>query len=302
MGEIKKIIKESLFLYRIAYTFLKSLSFVISDEKYIYIKYKLKFKKILNLKNPETFTEKIQYRILKDKKNAYTNLTDKYLVREYIKEKIGEKYLIKLLGVYEKVEDIDYNKLPDKFVLKCNHDSGSVIICKDKLSFDKKEAHKKLRFYLKRNYYYQTRETHYKNIKPLIICEEFLEENNKAPIDYKYHCLNNDIQFIQVDISRFEDHKRNNFDKNWKLTPFIFGPKEYNFDNNSERVRKPESFEKMKELSLKIAEDFDYCRVDFYEVNGKIYFGEITFTPGGGMEIFSPIEWDYKIGKLWNLN
>lgn len=301
MGEIKKIIKNSLVLYGITYNFLKILSYFISDEKYIRIKYKLKFKKNLNLKNPQTFTEKIQWRILNDKNDIYTELTDKLLVRKYIEEKIGKEYLIKLLGVYEKVEDIDYEKLPNKFVLKCNHDSGSVIICKDKLTFNKKESNKKLEFFLKKNYYYQTREIHYKNIKPLIICEEFLEENNEAPIDYKYHCIHNNIEFIQVDIGRFNNHERNNFDKNWKLSAFIFGPKEYKFNNNFKRLEKPKSFKKMKELAIKVSKDFDYCRVDFYEVNGKVYFGEITFTPGGGMEVFSPIEWDCKLGKLWKI-
>lgn len=271
------------------------------DETVIREKYRNVFGRELDLENPKTFNEKIQWRILRDRKDIYTQLADKYLVRDYVKEKIGEEYLIKLLGVYEKAEDINYDSLPNKFVLKCNHDSGSVIICKDKSTFDRKAANKKLNFFLKRNFYYMTREWHYKNIKPLIICEEFLEEDGKAPIDYKYHCLNNDVKFIQVDIGRFENHKRNNFDKNWKLTPFIFGPKEYNFDNNYKRVEKPKKFEEMKKLALKIAEDFDYCRVDFYEVNEKIYFGEITFTPGAGLEVFSDPKIGEELSKIWVL-
>ncbi|WP_407536948.1 ATP-grasp fold amidoligase family protein [Cetobacterium somerae] len=223
MGEIKKIIKSSNVLYSVAYNCLKIISKIISDEKYIRIKYKFKFGKELDLDNPKTFNEKIQWRILKDRKDIYTQLADKYLVRDYVKEKIGEEYLIKLLGVYERAEDIDYDKLPNKFVLKCNHDSGSVILCEDKLTFDRKEANKKLNFFLKRNFYFQTREWHYRNIKPLIICEEFLEETGKVVDDYKVYIFNKknqkSLSFIQIEEDRFENHRRGIYTENWELLP-----------------------------------------------------------------------------------
>ncbi|WP_432205339.1 ATP-grasp fold amidoligase family protein (plasmid) [Cetobacterium somerae] len=296
---IKNIIKKApgfdnlnLLRFRINY-FLKD------DETVIKEKYRAIFGKELNLENPKTFNEKIQWRILKDRKDIYTQLADKYLVRDYVKGKIGEEYLIKLLGVYEKAEDIDYDKLPNKFVLKCNHDSGSVIICKDKSTFNKKEANKKLNFSLKRNFYYITREWHYKNIKPLIICEEFLEENGKAPKDYKFHIFNNSKGsniFIQCDVDRFDGHKRAMLDEKWKLTSFEYKKKTPNII-----PEKPLKFDEMKKLALKLSKDFEMSRIDFYEVNEKIYFGEITFTSEAGTGIFYPDEWDYKLGEMWEI-
>lgn len=273
--------------------------FLKDDETVIREKYRTAFGRELNLENPKTFNEKIQWRILKDRKDIYTKLTDKYSVRDYIREKIGEEYLIKLLGVYVKAEDIDYDKLPDKFVLKCNHDSGSVIICKDKSTFNKKEANRKLNFFLKRNFYYMTREWHYKNIKPLIICEEFLEEDGKAPKDYKFHIFNNSKgqnMFIQCDIDRFDGHRRAILDENWKLCSFLLKHK-----NPNQLPKKPKNFIEMKKLALELSKNYEAVRVDFYEVNGKIYFGEITFTPGAGTENFYPNEWDYKLGKMWEI-
>ncbi|MGL4652131.1 ATP-grasp fold amidoligase family protein [Cetobacterium sp.] len=269
------------------------------DETVIREKYRNVFGRELDLENPKTFNEKIQWRILRDRKDIYTQLADKYLVRDYVKEKIGEEYLIKLLGVYEKAEDINYDSLPNKFVLKCNHDSGSVIICKDKSTFDRKAANKKLNFFLKRNFYYMTREKHYKNIKPLIICEEFLEEDGKAPKDYKFHIFNNSKEkkmFIQCDVDRFDGHKRAMLDQNWRITDF-----EYKKNRPENIPDKPSKFNEMQILALKLSEEFSMSRIDFYQVNGKIYFGEMTFTSEAGLARFYPDEWDYKLGEMWEL-
>lgn len=300
---IKSIIKKTpgfdnlnLLRFRINY-FLKD------DETFIRERYKNVFERELNLENPKTFNEKIQWRILKDKKDIYTNLADKYLVREYVKKKIGKEYLVKILGVYEKAEDIDYDKLPNKFVLKCNHDAGSTIICKDKLSFNKKEANKKLNFFLKRNFYYMTREWHYKNIKPLIICEEYIEifkkdrNENLLPEDYKFHCFKGKIEIIEVQFERYGGKRKINvYDSEWNLLDFIMG-----YPNADYKIKKPLNFNKTKELSEKLSSDFDYCRVDFYLVEDKIYFGEITFTPCSGLDKYEPIEWDYKLGEMWEI-
>lgn len=270
------------------------------DETVIREKYRNVFGRELDLENPKTFNEKIQWRILRDRKDIYTQLADKYLVRDYVKEKIGEEYLIKLLGVYEKTEDIDYDSLPNKFVLKCNHDSGSVIICKDKSIFDRKAANKKLNYFLKRNFYYMTREWHYKNIKPLIICEEFLEEDGKVPIDYKIHIFNKSGKskiFIQCDINRFEEHERAMLDENWHLANFLL-----KYNSPKEAPKKPKKFEEMKMLAKELSKDHQALRIDFYELNNKIYFGEITFTAGAGLLKFYPDEWDYKVGEMWELN
>lgn len=293
---IKSIIKKAPGFDNLNLLRFKISHFFKDDETVIRKRYKAVFGRELNLENPKTFNEKIQWRILKDRKDIYTQLADKYLVRDYVKEKIGEEYLIKLLGVYERAEDIDYDKLPNKFVLKCNHDSGSVIICKDKSTFNKKEANRKLNFFLKRNFYYMTREWHYKNINPLIICEEFLEENGKAPKDYKFHIFNSSKDtniFIQCDVDRFDGHKRAMFDEKWNLCSFLLRHK-----NPTQLPKEPKKFNEMKKLALKLSEDYEAIRIDFYEVNEKIYFGEITFTPGAGIESFYPDEWDYKLGEL----
>ncbi len=259
------------------------------DEAVIRERYKSVFGRELDLENPKTFNEKIQWRILKDRKDIYTQLADKYLVREYVKEKIGEEYLIKLLGVYEKAEDIDYDKLPNKFVLKCNHDSGSVIICKDRSTFDRKAVNKKLNFFLKRNFYYMTREWHYKNIKPLIICEELLEPKNKELCDYKFHCFNGKIEIIQVANST---HTGNNMhDSEWNLLPFHY------LNENHKNLEKPDNLDAMKKIVKKLSEDFNYIRVDLYNSDGKIYFGEMTFTSNAGFGKFSPEKYDYYYGE-----
>lgn len=296
---IKNIIKKSPMFNRFNLLRFKINYFFKNDEIFIRERYKRIFRRELDLENPKTFNEKIQWRILKDHNPIYTQLADKYLVRDYIKEKIGEEYLIKLLGVYESVDEIEYNKLPNKFVLKCNHDSGSVIICKDKSTFNKEEANKKLKYFLKRNFYIISREWQYKNIKPLIICEEFLEENEKSPNDYKFHIFNNSKgynMFIQCDVDRFDGHKRAILNENWELMDFLLKHK-----NPNPLPKRPNQLEKMKKLALEISQGYEAVRVDFYEVNGKIYFGEITFTPGAGTENFYPNEWDYKLGEMWEI-
>lgn len=296
---IKSIIKKAPGFDKLNLLRCRINQFFKNDETFIRERYEAIFGRELNLENPKTFNEKIQWRILKDRKDIYTQLADKYLVRDYVKEKIGEEYLIKLLGVYKRAGDIDYDRLPNKFVLKCNHDSGSVIICKDKSTFNKKEANRKLNFFLKRNFYDMTREWHYKNIKPLIICEEFLEENGKAPKDYKFHIFNSSKDrniFIQCDMNRFDGHKRSMLNENWELTEF-----EYKKKSPKTIPKKPLKFNEMKKLALKLSEDFEMSRVDFYEINGKIYFGEITFTSEAGTGIFYPDEWDYKLGDMWEL-
>lgn len=296
---IKSIIKKAPGFDNLNFLRCRINCFFKSDETVIRERYKSIFGRELDLENPKTFNEKIQWRILKDKKDIYTKLADKYLVREYVKEKIGEKYLIKLLGVYKKAEDIDYDKLPDKFVLKCNHDSGSVIICKDKKTFNKKEANKKLNFFLKRNFYHMTREWHYKNIKPLIICEEFLEEKGKSVDDYKIYAFNKKNKessfFIQIEEDRFGDHRRGIYTENWELLP-VKRTLEY-----PKKGIKPKNLDLMLTLSKKLTEEFEFVRVDFYECNGSIYFGELTFTPAGGTGKFTPDEWDYKLGEMWEI-
>lgn len=302
MEKIRKKIK--ILTSKVYYELLKKLSLILSDKQFIELKYLYKFRKKLNLENPKTFNEKIQWRIIHDRKNIYTQLADKYLVREYVKNKIGENYLIKILGVYKDPSEVEYDKLPNRFVMKCNHDAGSVIICLDKKKFDINKVNKKLNFFLKRNFYYFSREWHYKNIKPLIICEEFkpiFEKDrfgNELPEDYKLHCFNGEVKFLEVQFNRFDGKRRINiYDPDWNLLEFKMGSKNVNY-----YVEKPIQLEEMKKLARILSREFDYCRVDFYISEEKVYFGEITFTPCSGFDKFQPKEWDYKIGQMWELD
>lgn len=277
---------------------MRANTLLVSDEKFIKNRYRETFKKDLNVDNPKTFNEKIQYRILKDRKKIYTKLTDKYIVRGYVESKIGKKYLTQLYGVYESTKEINYENLPNKFVLKCTHDCGSVIICTDKSQIDSNYINKKLKYWLKRNYYYATREYHYKDIKPRIICEEFIGINNEPPVDYKFHVFNgkNKKIFIQCDEGRFGNHTRSIYDECWNKIDV-----KYNKSISQNIIEKPQNLEEMIFIAKKLSEEFDYVRVDLYSVEDKIYFGELTFTPAGGMGVFEPEEWDIKWGNLWDL-
>ncbi|HCU0192420.1 glycosyltransferase [Proteus mirabilis] len=277
--------------------YLKSLIPDIWYRKYIY---KKTTGKKLNLNPPVTFNEKINYRILYDRKKIYTELADKITVRDYVKHKIGDKYLIKLIDIFDNTNSININKLPNKFVLKCNHDAGSVIICEDKTKFNFDNAFKRLEHALKHNMYSKTREWHYKNIKPKIICEEYIDifssEGEKyQPEDYKIHCFHGTPQILEIQFQRFNESRHINiYDTKWNLLPFLMG-----FPNTPYDVPKPINLDKLLILSTKLSKDFDYCRVDFYIAKGKIFFGEMTFTPCNGLDTFNPTEWDEKIGKLW---
>jgi hypothetical protein len=295
---IKSFLKKYIFFNRLNYQYLKLSTLVISDEKFIFNNYEKTFNKKLNIEKPTTFNEKIQQRILKDKQGVYATLTDKIKVRDYVADKIGKDYLVDLIGVYSSVEDIDIDKLPSEFVFKCNHDSGSVIICNDKSKFNIQKAIKFLNFYMSRSFYYASRERHYQYIKPYIMCERFLGKNGTVPKDYKLHTFNANGKtkiFIQCDSDRYSGHKRNMFDENWEPQDFTLHvfPKQ-------EHVEKPLHLELMKSLAIKLSEGFNYVRCDFFEVGGQVYFGELTFTPGAGLEKFNPPSWDEKFGDYWD--
>lgn len=272
-----------------------------AKEKYI----KKQFKKYLGYeinfsKEPETFNQKIQFRKLYDNNPLYSICSDKYRVREYIKEKIGEEYLVPLYLVTDKLTEEQWDKLPNSFVAKANHDSGTVKIIKDKSKVDKKKIIRELNMSLKFDYGILSMEKFYSDIPRKIIVEKYLGENIE---DYKFHIFNTNLgknrMFLQVDGDRFIEHKRSFYDEeqrklNLKITStFDF----YEYD--LEKKIKKEQWEKMKEITQKLSEDFKYVRIDIYNLDNKIYFGEITFCHGSGFEDFEPREWDYKIGNLW---
>lgn len=255
--------------------------------------YKKGTNKDLNLDNPKTFNEKIQWLKLYDSTPLKTKLTDKYLVREYVKEKIGEEYLVSLLGVWDKFDDIDFNKLPDKFVLKCNHGCGWNVIVTDKSRFNTSEAKKKFDKWMNTNFAFcNGLELHYKNIEPKIIAEEYLENKNKDLYDYKIMCFNGVPKFIGVDRNRFNGHSRDIFDLNWNKLPMGIL-----FKKSSTKLDKPKNLKKMINLAKKLSEKFSLVRVDFYILNdGSIKFGELTFTPESGASKFSYEKYDKMLG------
>jgi len=253
----------------------------------------------LNLKNPKTFNEKIQWLKLYGNLQKYTDLVDKYEVRKYIAERIGEEYLIPLIGVWDKFEDINFSKLPEQFVLKCNHDCGSVVICKDKNSFDIGAAKTKLNKCLKQNFYYQSRESQYKNIKPKIICEKYMVDESGIELkDYKFFCFNGEPKIIQVDFDRFTEHKRNIYDTKWNYIPVSV---QYPTDPNM-IIKVPVGFQNMLNLAEMLSKNIPHVRIDFYSIYDKIYFGELTFTHGAGYEIFQPEKFALEMGSWLELS
>ena len=271
----------------------------LPDKLYIKIYYKAVFKKNLNLEEPKTFNEKLQWLKFNDRNPLYTQLVDKYEVRKFIKEKIGEEYLVPIYGVWDNFEEIDFKKLPDKFVLKCTHDSGGIVIVKDKSKLDLKKAKKKINQALKRNFFYIGREWPYKSVKPRIMAEMYLEDNtNKELYDYKFMCFNGQVKclFICSGRNNEEGLHVDFYDIDWNKMPF-----ERKYKSSSTNFQKPKNYEKMKELAVILSKDIPFVRVDFYEINGKIYFGELTFYPGSGFEKFSPSKYDEILGSWLDL-
>lgn len=275
------------------YKIYRMSKYLLSDKNYIILSSFLKTKKIPNIKKPETFYDKIQYLKINNKFEGYENFVDKYKVRKYIEEKIGGMYLIPLIGVYRDVNEINFDYLPKQFVLKANHSSGQNIVCRDKDSIDIDKIKKKLHRWINENFYYKLREIQYRNIKPLILCEKYLEDSSGELMDYKFFCFNGKPKFVQVDVSRFSNHKRNFYNLEWKKLDW-----KCKHDTCKEGLEQPINFEKMIEVASKLSEDFPFVRVDLYNVNGKVYFGELTFTPGAGIELYEPKEVNKLLGDL----
>lgn len=278
----------------------KMLSF-LSDKMYLKLYFFFKYKKRLNLKEPKTFNEKLNWLKLNDRKEIYVTMVDKYKAKEYVASLIGSEYIIPTIGVYDKFDEIDFDKLPQQFVIKCNHDSGSVIVCRDKNKFDIKEAKKKIEEALKRNFYLDAREWAYKNVERKILIEEYMQDGeNKCLKDYKFYCFNGKPLYLYVS-EGLENHKtaRISFlDLDFNKAPFKRG----DYKELDVLPQKPKNYEKMIRFAEKFSKDIPFLRVDFYEINEKLYFGELTFAPCGGFMKFEPEEWDLKLGDLIKLD
>ena len=259
----------------------------MSDEFYIRTLWRMVMGYKLDLKNPKTFNEKLQWLKLYDHNPLYTTLVDKLRVKDWVAEKIGAQYVIPTLAVWEKAEDIDISNLPNQFVLKCNHDSGSVVICKDKANFDLVAAKEKLGNALQHNFYWDAREWAYKHVKPCIFAEVYMEDNDSGEIpDDKIFTFSGEPQIIQVDFDRFKAHKRNLYDIAWNYIEA-----KIQFPNDpSTTIDKPKALQELLDLSKKISKGRAQVRTDFYLINEKIYFGEMTFYHGAGYEQFVPSE------------
>lgn len=255
----------------------------VPDSIYLRFYYKKKMHQKLNLKNPKTFNEKLQWLKLHDRNPLYTTLVDKYKVREYIKNNLGEEYLIPIIGVYDSFDEIDFGELPNKFVMKCNHDSASVIVCKNKKELDIESAREKLEKALNRNFYYGGREWAYKNVKPKIIIEKFMEDKKGLLLDYKFYCFNGKSDYVMICANR--DKGKTNFfylNRNGELmrnmtNDGIEAPKNF-------KVEVPDNLEEMFNIVCKLSKDIPFVRIDLYNVDGRIYFGEFTFYPSGGFD------------------
>ena len=288
------------------------------DSLFLKYYYFVNTKKRLNLRNPQSFNEKLQWLKLYDRKPLYTQMVDKYEAKSYVAEVIGQQYIIPTIGVWDNFDEIDFERLPNTFVLKCTHDSGGLIICKDKSKLDYNNARKKIESSLRRNYFYFNREWPYKNVKPRIIAEKYMvdeidykndtsnvkmenqnvEAHESALVDYKLMCFNGEFKCCFTCTDRFNGSglKVTFFDRQWNKMPF-----ERHYPKDNREIKKPQNFEEMIGLAEKLSINIPFVRVDFYEINGRIYFGELTFFPGSGIEEFTPETWDYTLGSWINL-
>ena len=255
------------------------------DEQYLKLVYRGVFGKKLDLDDPKTFNEKLQWLKLHDRNPAYHQMVDKYDAKEYVAEMIGEEYLIPTLGVWDSAEEIPFEKLPDQFVLKCTHDSGSIVICQDRAHFDETEARNKLKKAMQKSIFWFGREWPYKGLKARIIAEPYLEDHSVGELrDYKFFCFNGKVKCFKVDFDRFINHGANYYDAegNYLEIGEVVCP-----PNPGKRILLPKNLNKMTELAEKLSEGYPFLRVDFYDVDGKIYFGELTLFPASGLSKFT---------------
>lgn len=277
----------------------------LPDEIYTRLIYRLKTGKRLNLKNPQTFNEKLQWLKLYDHNPLYTTLVDKYAVKQWVADKIGSEYVIPTLGVWDRPEDIDWDSLPDQFVLKTTHGGGGdgVVICKDKAKINKAEVLARLRKSMKTDPYKRLREWPYKNVPRRIIAEKFMQDygrpDNKDLVDYKFYCFDGKPYYCQVIRDRHSNETIDFYNMEWNLMPFVgVNP---NGRNGNTPVERPAGFDSMVKICERLSKDLSFSRIDLYEINDTEYFGEVTFFPGGAVGHFSPDEWNYRLGDLVKL-
>lgn len=272
-----------------------------SDKLYLKLKYYTYFHHWIDFDAPKTFNEKLQWLKIYDRRPDYVNMVDKSKAKEYAAKIVGEKYIIPTLGIFDTVDDIDFEKLPNQFVLKCTHDSGGIIICKNKASLNIEDVKRKLSKGLRRNFYWQTREWPYKEVKPRIIAEKYMvDESGYELKDYKFFCFNSKCKIFKIDFDRQIGHHANYYNRNSELLPFgeVICPPLF-----TKKVEIPSNILEMMNMAEFISNEIKcpFVRVDLYNNNGHVYFGEITFYPASGIGAFVPKEWDNKLGEWLTL-
>lgn len=268
---------------------------LVPDNIYLKALYKYVMGEKLDLQNPISFNQKLQWLKIYDHNPKYTDLVDKYEVKKVIHRILGEQYTFPTLGVWNSFDEIDFDKLPNQFVLKCTHDSGGLYFCKDKAHLDFQAAREKINKSLKTNYYYYSREWPYKNVKPRIIAEQLMVDDSGTELkDYKFMCFGGKVKCIFTCTDRYsvDGLKVTFFDTDWNKMPF-----ERHYPSSQSCIPKPYSFSRMVEMAEKLSKGIPFVRVDFYEINRKPYFGEMTFYPGAGLEEFTPRKYDDVLGK-----
>ena len=269
----------------------------ISDERFIKNQYRLITGFELDLENPTTFNEKLQWLKINYKNKNQHICADKYKVRDYVEDKVGSHILNTLLASYDSTDEIDLDQLPSSFVIKVNHGSGQNLFVSNKKDEEWRSSKKLLDHYMKTNHFYEGREWAYKNIEPKIICEKLLiDQDGSTPDDYKVFCFNGKARLIQVDLDRFGNHQRNMYDVDWNLQPV-----QYKYDNSCTAVEKPEALHTMIEYAERLSAEFPFVRVDFYYIDKQIYFGEMTFYPENAVGIFTPKSYDEFLGNYLKL-
>ncbi len=271
----------------------------MSDRQYLKMMYYLNIGKRLNLDHPTSFNEKLQWLKIHDRRPEYSVMVDKARSKEYVANKIGENHVIPTLGVWNSFDEIDFEKLPNQFVLKCTHDSGGLVICKDKNTFDYEAARKKINTSLKVNYYWHGREWPYKNVKPRIIAEKYMVDTETSELrDYKFFCFGGQCKCMKVDFDRFIEHRANYYDPHGNMLNLgeaICPP------DPGKNIVLPKDMDRMLLFAEQLSKEIPFLRADFYDVNGQIYFGELTFFPSSGFGNFTDESQDYEIGKWLEL-
>lgn len=286
-GKVKRYFRDP--YYALGYDMIQKCPHLMSDKFYLSVLWKMKMGYELDWKHPKTFNEKLQWLKLHDRNPLYTTLVDKYRVKQWVADKIGEQYVIPTLAVYNSVDEIDLDKLPDQFVLKCNHDSGSAVICRDKSTFDLEVVKRKLGDALKKNFYWEAREWPYKNVKRCVLAEKFLEglDVKSAPADYKFYCFGGEpkLFYITSDKGGILPTREDFFDIDGRHLDI----QDKNYPNNPRRIPQlPSQLDDMLRVSRILAKGTMHLRVDFYEIAGRVYCGELTFYEDGGFCEFSP--------------